>query len=172
MTSRNAKFRLMLDYTRMDLARFVKVYCRESDGLLKPVLGFTSKCFRSMVARLQLFNSEARQELLVRVFIWRYQAQGGATYRRVVSEMKFDSYERAQAVSDGYITAEGEEIDVAILDPQITCVQSEALKSFRLSYDDKVKIFEKFDAAIVEPTNLDSSQDSSPETPTNPQSLQ
>jgi len=153
MTSTSAKFRSMLVWSGVDPKEYCEFYVRIREGEPEIVTVFYPKYYRSMMARLHLFDGTA-VEPKKSTWVIAYQEREGSSgsYRRISSMRRFDDYPQAQK----YIDARPDQkLVLAGLLPQTSCVPLEALEDYELIYrssDDKlamlngyraVKIFER-----------------------------
>lgn len=126
-------------------------------GGVEPVLVYYPDYYRSMMARMYLFDGqgvEPRESTWV--LAWKEAvSETGAAYRRITSQRRFATYDEARR----YLEARpGQPLVLGGLDPARSCVPLDALESFRLALNTKpgplgdetgrvtaVKIFERVD---------------------------
>lgn len=126
-------------------------------GGIEPVFVYYPDYYRSMMARMYLFDGKAVEPLSSTwVLAWKEDVgPTGLAYRRITSQRQFSSYQEAMA----YVAARPQQrLVLGGLDPARSCVPLEALDHFRLALNTKpgplgdetgrvsaVKIFERVD---------------------------
>lgn len=131
---------------------YFEVFVRDESD--EPVVFYYPAYYRSMMARMYLFDGRATEPSnSAWVVEWRDDAEGGR--RRIVSERRFADYEEAAR----YVAERpGEPLALGGFDPERSCVPLEPLERFRLVFNSKpgplqektgrataVKIFERTD---------------------------
>ena len=158
MTPLGSKFRAFPLWSEGEkqAEQYFEVYVRGlDDGGLEPVVVFYPDYYRSMMARMYLFDGEAVEPRnSVWVLSWRKETTPGVKVRRrIVSQVRFETH--AEAVA--YMAARPDQpLVLAGLDPARSCVPVEGLASFRPAHNTKpgplaeetgrvraVKIFER-----------------------------
>ncbi|MBI1354089.1 MAG: hypothetical protein GC160_07065 [Acidobacteria bacterium] len=116
------------------LEQYLEVYVRRTDdGRDEPVVVFYPDYYRSMMARLYLFDGRAVEPVdSVWALAWKPETgPDGEMRRRITSQRRFRTYEEAHR----YIEVRPDQpLVLAGLDPARSCVPLGALESFREAY--------------------------------------
>jgi len=152
MEPNNAKFRSMLIWAGVDPREYCEFFIRIREGRPEIVTVFHPKYYRSMLARLYIFDGEAVEPSNSTWVISSQERRASfGSYRRISSMQRFESYEKAQAYVD---RRPDQNLTIAGLLPQLSCVPLEKLDDYSLAYasrDDRlttitgyrsVKVFE------------------------------
>ena len=135
MGGQNARFMAMTVWADVELHDYVRAYFQvQPDGSRRPFLVFYPAYYRSMLARLYIFQGAASiPKNSTYVISYRDQVTPeGDAYRTLQSQLRFETYEEAQA----YVAErEGQNLEVVGLDPMQSCIPLDALEEFRLVYD-------------------------------------
>ncbi|MBI1357361.1 MAG: hypothetical protein GC160_23715 [Acidobacteria bacterium] len=156
--AQNARFLGMMVWGERELKDYARVYFRPlPDGGRQPLLVYYPAYYQSMLARLFLFGGRAVDgDSAPTVISYReQQGQGGATFRTVVSQRRFDSYQAAVE----YVSRRPDQpLEIVGLDPTRSCVPLEALSDYRSVYDSPsgaIRLFEYVAPTVAgaEPTH-------------------
>lgn len=150
MTSTSAKFRSMLVWSGVDPEDYCEFYVRVREGKSEVVTVFYPKYYRSMLARLHLFEAQAFEpDNSTWVIAYQEREASFGSYRRISSMRRFKDYPTAQE----YIDARPDQpLVLAGLLPQASCVPLEALDDYSLDYsssNDKLAVLNGYRAVKV-----------------------
>ena len=120
---------------------FTQIYLRQApDGASEPVIVYYPAYYRTMLARLYLFEGKGTQPEASTSVIW--YADDGGGFRRILSVRGFDTYDAARRFAD---THRGEKLVLGDFSNARSCVPVEPLTRYRLVYRSNGKLFSTLD---------------------------
>jgi len=125
------KFHGIVSYTDKPLSDFYEFCFQQQAGKLSEIALFYPEYFRSMGVRLFNFDGAATTPLNTQVFLLEEKTSGGKTYKQVMDQRTFETYDEAVAFIEKQDSGNWK---IASTDPFISPVSIEPVKNYELVY--------------------------------------